>query len=106
MTRSEIYTMITSFGIPSSYYAFPTNEAPALPYCVYYYPNRDDFFADDSNYAKIEVLRIEVYTETKDFDLEDLIESKLLMPYSKDVIYLDDEKMYQITYESEVLISG
>lgn len=104
-TRAEVYEMVESFGIPSSYYAFPTNEAPPLPYCVYYYPNRNDFFADDENYAKIENLRIELYTDTKDFELEDEIEALILFPYSKDVVYIDSEKMYQITYEMEILLT-
>lgn len=105
MTRSEIYTMVQSFGLPTAYYSFPTNEAPALPYVIYYYPNRDDFMADNFNYAKIEVLRIELYTDVKDFALEDTVESHLLLPYSKDVIYIDSEKMYQITYECEFVLT-
>lgn len=105
MTRSEIYTMVQSFGLPTAYYSFPTNQAPALPYVIYYYPNRDDFMADNFNYAKIEVLRIELYTDVKDFALEDTVESKILLPYSKDVIYIDSEKMYQITYECEFVLT-
>ena len=105
MTRTEIYELIQSFGISSTYYSFPTNEAPALPYVIYYYPNRDDIFADNENYVKVELLRIELYTDTRDFTTEDSIEALLPFPYSKEVVYIDSEKMYQITYETEVILT-
>lgn len=106
MTLTQIKTMLQSFGIPFSYYAFPNDRAPQLPYCVYYFPNNDDVIADNSNYVRVVLLRIELYTENKDFALEDTIESKLLYPYSKEVVYIDSEKMYQITYESEVILNA
>lgn len=106
MTRLQIAEMVQGFGLPSTYYAYPNDQAPALPYVIYYYPDRDDVMADNMNYVKVATLRIELYTETKDFTTEETIENSLPFPYSKDVEYLDCEKMYQITYESEVIING
>lgn len=106
MTRTEVYTLINSFGLPNAYYSFPNNRAPQLPYVIYYYPSRDDYMADNYNYVHVDTLRIELYTETKNFELEDSIEALLPFPYSKDTVFIDSENMYQITYESEVIISG
>lgn len=106
MTRLQVAQLVQSFGLPSTYYAYPNDQAPALPYVVYYYPDRNDVMADNENYVKVATLRIELYTDTKDFTIEDHIESLLPFPYSKDVEYLDSEKMYQIIYESEVIING
>lgn len=106
MTLTEIVAMLDSFGIPYAYYAYPNDQAPPLPYCVYYFPNNNDVIADNRNYVRVVTIRIELYTETKDFTLEDSIESKLLYPYTKDVVYIDSERMYQITYESEVVLSA
>lgn len=109
MTYQEIATMVSSFDIPYAYYSYPNNQAPRLPYCVYYYPNRDDMNADNINYVKIETLVIEVYTETKDFNLENAIETILTqngINYDKTETYINTEKMYQLYYESEVLINA
>lgn len=106
MTRLQIAQLIESFGIPSTYYSFPTNQAPSLPYVVYYYPNRDDVMADNENFVKVATLRIELYTDIKDFALEGNIEDSLPFPYSKESLYIDSEKMYETIYESEVIING
>lgn len=106
MTRAEIAEVISGTGLPFAYSAFPVNEAPTLPYITYYYPRANDVKADNSNYCKVDDLVIELYTENKDFATEELVESALPFPYSKEVNYIDSEKMYQITYESEVIING
>ena len=106
MTILQIAQLIESFGLPSTYYSFPTDKAPSLPYVIYYYPDRDDVMADNSNFVKVATLRIELYTDTKDFTLEDNIESLLPFPYSKESLYIDSEKMYETIYESEVIING
>ena len=66
----------------------------------------NDVIADNRNYVRVVNIVIELYTENKDFALEDNIESKLLYPYTKDVVYINSEKMYQITYESEVVLKN
>lgn len=106
MTLNEIVAMLETFGIPYAYYTFPVDQAPPLPYCVYYFPNNNDVMADNRNFVRVVDIRIELYTENKDFALEYDIESKLLFPYSKNVEYINSENMYQITYESEVVLNG
>lgn len=106
MTHLEISNMIKSMGLPYAYYQF--REPPPLPFVVYYYPDSDNFNADNKSYQRIMSLNIELYTDNKDFDKERIIEDVLSandIPYRKLETYIQDEHMYQTLYESEVLIN-
>lgn len=106
MTLQMIANIIESFGVPFRMDHF--DDAPACPYCVYYFPNTDDFFADSKNYIHISPLHIEVFTDEIDLSLESTISSILSennIPHYISRDFLNDEKIYQITFESEVLIN-
>lgn len=106
MTHYQIAEMIRSIGLPFAYYQF--KEPPTLPFIVYYYPSSDDFMADNRNFVNIEAINIELYVENKDFAKEKTIEDVLKangITYRKNESYIEDERMYQILYESEVLIN-
>ena len=107
MTYKEVKQMIESIGLPYAYRSFPINEAPALPYIVFYYPDNDDFAADNCNYVPIANLNIELYTENKDFATEATVESVLENKrffYSKTEAYLRTEEMYEVLYEIQLVI--
>lgn len=109
MTYIEVSDMIRSFDLPYNYYQFPKGAAPAPPFVVFYYPNSDDFIADNKNYSGIRALTIELYTDEKDFQAEATIEATLEaneIPYTKTEIYIDDEQLFEVAYETEVLING
>lgn len=109
MTRQDIYNMIKSANLPTAYYQFSAATAKAPPFICYYYPQDNDFSADNINYVRVNQLVIELYTDNKDFALEDMIESILTqhdMRFFKTEVYIDDEKMYMITYTMEVLIDA
>ena len=109
MTREEILEMIEEIGLPYAYYSFEEDTAQPTPFIVFFYGNNDGFFADNSNYADVEVLNVELYTETRDFELEEKVEEILDeygFSYSKEPAYIGDERMWQIAYEMEVLING
>ena len=108
MTYDEIASMIDSTELNNAYYQYPEGEAPELPYILFYYPNRDDFQADDKNYAKIPQLNIELYTKEKDFEKEKLIEDLLDandITYDKEEQYIEAEEMYEVLYTMEVIIN-
>lgn len=108
MTYAEIASMIESTGLKNAYYQYPEGEAPELPYILFYYPGRNDFQADNKNYARIPQLNIELYTKEKDFDKEKLIEDLLDendIPYDKEEQYIEKEKMYEVLYITEVIIN-
>lgn len=109
MTYKEIASMIESIGLPFAYYQFSDDTAEAPPFVVFFYSQTADQYADDLNYQRIEQLNIELYTSEKDFELEARIEKLLSdhgLTYYREENYIDSEKMYQIAYETEVIING
>lgn len=109
MTFKELNEMVKSIGLPSNYYQWPEKEAPELPYILFYYPSREDFYADSINYVKNTSMNLELYTENKDFELEELVEQTLEaydIAYEKEEQYIDDERMYEVLYTMEVIING
>lgn len=106
MTFQEVKQMIESIGLPYTYDSFPNNVAPAPPYIVFNYPNNDDFGADNTNYVSIDLLNIELYTSTKDFELERNLEAVLNANgfyYDKTETFIRQDNIYQITYVTEVI---
>ena len=108
MTYKEIKDMIEDTTLPFTYDRFPNDIAPAPPYIVFNFPYRNDFSADNINYAKIDTINIELYTSSKDFDLESQIEGHLTfygLYYTKSEAYIRKENLYQITYVAQEVIT-
>lgn len=108
MTLEEVVKILKSSDLPVTYYMWGKN-APSLPYLVYYYPNSNDEFADDENWTNIKQLNVELYTANKDFGLEGKIESIFKendLCFIKSESYLNDENMYEVLYEMEVIVDG
>lgn len=109
MTRAEIYEMIKSIGLPCAYYQFPDGTQQAPPFIVFFYDDNTDVFADDENYVDKEPLSIELYTRVRDFEQEKAVEDVLKsngITYGKQANHIDSERIWQIAYESEVMING
>ena len=114
MTYSAFYSNVvapcaTAVGGQSAYYQWPVGSAPNPPYVLYYFPGSDDVYADNKNYAGLRPVNIELYTDHKDFAAEAALEAALAnagMAYQKSETYLDDESMFLVLYETEVLING
>lgn len=108
MTYKNIATMIAGIGIPYAYYQFPEGTGQAPPFICFFYENDNDVKADQSNYQKVEHLVVELYTTTKDFEHEQAVEAALKnagLVYSRNEVFIDDEKLYQEVYEADVLIN-
>lgn len=109
MQYAQVANVISGIGYPYAYRAFPDNTKKSPPYIVYFYDGNDDFYADNINYQEIVGLRIELYTRNKDFTAEAAVETALRnadISWVKDEVYVEEEKMYLIVYESEVIING
>lgn len=107
MHYTEIKTMVAQTKLPSTYYSFPEKGAPALPYIVWYLPQSNNFAADNKVYKPIEALNIELYTQTKDFETEAIVEAVLNdwgMVWQKTEAYIEDEQMYEVLYEMQIVI--
>ena len=99
--------MIDSIGLPYAYYQFPDNSGQQPPFICFYFPDNNDLVADNSNYQKIEGLTVELYTDAKDFALEAQVEAALKeagLVYSRSETPIESERMYLVSYETEVLI--
>ena len=107
MTLTEVANLIASFGFSWRYSHF--SQTPNPPYVVYYYPNNNDVYADDSNYVDKRALHIELFTKAKDPVSGSAIEAVLKsngLTWYKQTDFLNDEKLFQTTYELEVIING
>lgn len=108
MTTQDVASMIASVGIPTAYYEFPDNTGQEPPFICFYYPGDNDFKADNINYAKINRLIIELYTDSKDFALEAAVEQVLKdneLAFIRNETYIDSERMYEVIFETQVIIT-
>ena len=109
MTFEEVKQILNETGLPFTYYSYPIGEVPNLPYMVFYYPNTENFGADDVVYAHISALNVELYTKNKDFQTEQAVESVFVshgLFWDKSESYLDSEHMHEVLYEMEIVING
>lgn len=109
MTFTEISQMVEDIGLPFAYYQFPEGTGQQPPFICFYFPDNDDFIADNINYVKVEALRVELYTDAKDFALEAEVEAALNeagLVYSRTEAPIESERMYLVSYDTEVLING
>lgn len=112
MTRAQIAAMIADIGLPNAFGHFDDDDGErpqGPPYIYFSYEARSDFHADGINYAKIALLTIELCTAEPGFDAQNAIEATLTaaeLTFEKpDQEYLDTERIYITTYQTEVLLT-
>lgn len=108
MTYRQVAEMVASIGAPYAYYQFPNNSGIAPPFVCFYFDSSNDFAADNVNYQRIRPLSLELYTDNKDFTLEQTVENVLNqngLVYSREETYLDSERMYMVTFMTEIIIA-
>lgn len=109
MTYKEVATMVSGIGLPFAYDHFDEGNASPPPFICFYFSGSHDFNADNENFQKIRPLVLELYTDNKDFSLEETVEAALSgagLVFSRMETYIDSEKMYMVTYETEIIIEG
>ena len=105
MKYEDVLSMVEEIGLPYAYDHFEEGEVPKAPYVVFLFPASDNFSADGKVYCKINELNIEMYSEIKDPESEELIEAVLDehgLFYQKTETWIDEEKLYEVLYEMEV----
>ena len=108
MTYRQVAEMVSSIGVPFAYYQFPNNSGIAPPFVCFYFDSSNDFAADNTNYQRIRPLSLELYTDNKDFTLEQTVENVLNqngLVYSREETYLDSERMYMVTFQTNIIIT-
>ena len=107
MSNKEVADMIAEIDLPFAYYQFPDDTEQSPPFVCFLYPDDTDVFADNSNYICKRRLVVELYTDNKDFTLEATVEGVLAshdLTFAKGETYIASERMWQVTYETEVII--
>lgn len=105
MTMEELAAMLQSTGIPFAYDHFAEGESPEPPFICYLLPGSDNFSADGQVYFRINQVRIELYTDSKDLAVEGKVEMALDdagIFYNKSEVWIESEKLYEVLYSFEV----
>lgn len=108
MTYQEVAALLASIGLPTAYDHFEVGNAADPPFICFYFEGSDDLPADNTNFQRIRPLTVELYSENKDFALEERVEAALNgagLVYSRSETYIDSERMYEVVYTTDIIIS-
>ena len=101
----KILEVLKALGIPFAYDHFAEGESPKPPFICYLLPGSNNFAADGKVYFKINQVRIELYTDSKDLSVERKVEMVLDESgifYNKSEVWIQSEKLYEVLYSFEV----
>jgi len=104
MTQAELFQALKSIGMPVSYAFFSQPVEP--PFICYQFGYNNDLMADNKNAIAVDNFQVELYTKTKDLPREKLVQDKLKeleLPYNKSEAWIDEEKIYQVVYEIQLI---
>ena len=105
MRIEELAAMLQEMDIPFAYDHFAEGESPEPPFICYLLPGSDNFASDGRVYFRINEVRIELYSDSKDVGLESKVEAVLDSHgifYNKSEVWIQSEKLYEILYSFEV----
>ena len=105
MTIENLVEMLQKTGIPFAYDHFAEGESPKPPFICYLLPGSNNFAADGKVYFRINQVRIELYTDSKDLAVERKVEMVLdesSIFYNKSEVWIQSEKLYEVLYSFEV----
>lgn len=109
MTQAELFQALKAIGYPVAYSHFedtPQNPAPPPPFITYQFAYSNDMLADNANYVEISNFQVELYTNKKDPAAEKKVQDKLKelgLPYSKVEAWVEEEKLFQVIYEIQLI---
>ena len=101
----ELVQIIQEMQIPFAYDHFAEGESPDPPFICYLIPGSNNFAADGKVYFRINQVRIELYTDSKDLAVERKVEMVLDESgifYNKSEVWIQSEKLYEVLYSFEV----
>ena len=105
MTIGNLAEMLQKTGIPFAYDHFAEGESPKPPFICYLLPGSNNFAADGKVYFKINQVRIELYTDSKDLAVErkvEMVMDESCIFYNKSEVWIQSEKLYEVLYSFEV----
>ena len=108
MTYKQVAEMVEDIGFPFAYDHFDDKNASPPPFICFFFSGSNDMAADNINYQRIRPLTVELYTDNKDFDAEEAVETALNsagLVYSRNEVWIDSERLYEVTYTADIIIS-
>lgn len=103
MTIEELFTQLSTSGLPVAYDCFPDEECPDPPYVVFRELETNNFGADDKVRQKIRRMEIELITIGKDLGAEEALEGSLDFTFwNMTESYAEDEKTWSTFYTIEI----
>ena len=66
----DVVRLLEETGVPFAYDHFAEGESPDPPFICYLLPQSDNFSADGKVYLKVSSVNIELYTDSKELDVE------------------------------------
>ena len=105
MTIENLVEMLQEMEIPFAYDHFAEGESPEPPFICYLIPGSNNFAADGKVYFKINQVRIELYTDSKDLAVErkvEMVMDESGIFYNKSEVWIQSEKLYEVLYSFEV----
>lgn len=105
MTHNELMELLEETGLPIAYDHFAEGESPNPPFICFLYPGSDNFSADGKVWYKINQVNVELYTDMKNPELEDTVETVLDRHgifYEKSEVWIESERLYEVLYTFEI----
>lgn len=105
MKYDELITLLDEMKIPYAYDHFSEGESPDPPFICFLLPDSDNFSADGVVYQKMDHVRVELYTDNKDPQTEENVETVLDehgLFYNKSEVWIETEKLYEVMFSFEI----
>jgi hypothetical protein len=105
MNLQDLKIILEATGFPVAYSHFVESEndpAPDPPFITYLVAYNSNFSADNKVYKTIRNIQIELYTDKKDLEAENILEEVLNeneIPFSSTETYIESEQLFQKIYE-------
>ena len=102
----KIVAIAKETGLPVAYDHFAEGESPNPPFLVFLFPASNNFSADGKVYVKISRVNFELYTDKKQPNVENQIETvfdRHGLFYDKSEVWIAEERLYEVLYEMEVI---
>lgn len=105
MAKELVEEILNEVGLPYRYHHFEVEEAVEPPFICWIVPGSENFAADGKVYFQTDNVNIELYTDFKDFELEEKIETVLDQKeiyWEKTEVYIESERLYEVIYELSI----
>lgn len=103
MTLQELYTLLCTTGYQVAYESFTEATVPAMPFICYAEVGSNNFGADGKVFYPVKRIEVQLFTNKKDVEAEQKIETALSNIYwSKEGTCNDAELCFRTIYTIEI----